>query len=78
MEINESLKTYFKKIGKNIRKLRESENITISELSEKTRIRKIYLQKIENGVAYRVSIEHHLLKIADALKIRISDIFDFE
>ena len=78
MEINESLKTYFKKIGKNIRKLRESENITISELSEKTGIRKIYLQKIENCVAYRVSIEHHLLKIADALKIRISDIFDFE
>lgn len=52
--------------------------MTIKELSEKTGIRKEYLRKIENGKAYGVLFDKHLLKIAIALNTKISDLFDFD
>ena len=66
----------FEKLGKNIQKYREGKEITLKELSEKTGIRKEYLQKIEKGIAYGVLIERHLFKIASALNIKVSDMFD--
>jgi len=66
----------FEKLGKNIQKYREEKGITLSTLSKKTGIRKEYLQKIEDGKAYGVLLERHLFKIASALTIKISEMFD--
>ena len=67
-----------RKLGDNIQKFREKKQMTIKELSEKTGIRKEYLRKIENGKAYGVLFDKHLLKIAIDLNTKISDLFDFD
>lgn len=48
----------FKQLGTNIKKLREKYNLSLEELSIKTGIRKQYLQKIEDGIAYGFKISH--------------------
>ena len=68
----------FKKPGANIRKIREAKQITIKELSKKTGIRVEYIRKIEQGKAYGVLIEKHILKIANALSIKMSELFSFD
>jgi len=78
MNIDESVKQKFKKLGLQIKKLREERTITLKDLSAKTNIRKEYLQKIENGKAYGVLIDKHLLKIAIALKVHFAQLFDYE
>ena len=65
-------------LGKHITKLREERSITIKELSIKTGIRPQYLKKIEAGIAYRVSLTKHLLKIVKALKITFSELFRYK
>ena len=77
MKINEKVKESFKKLGLRIKQLREYRNIDINELSKKTGIRKEYLEQIENGTAYGVLIERHLVKIANAFKIKLSELFDY-
>ena len=47
-------------------------------MSEKTGIRKEYLRKIENGTAYGLLLDKHLLKIAIALNIHFYQLMDFE
>lgn len=71
-----AFKEEFKKLGTRIQQLREDKGFSISELSEKTGIRKVYLQKIEKGNAYGMTFEKHLIKIADALEIELSKIFE--
>lgn len=66
-----------KLLGTNIKNKRETANLSIKDLSELTGIRKEYLKKIENGTAYRVLIDKHLAKIADALKVPLRSLFDF-
>ena len=78
MKRDESIKHRFEKFGKNIQKLREERKISLKELSTKTAIRKDYLQKIEKGIAYGLSIERHLVKIADALHVNIAILFKYE
>ena len=78
MEINDKLKQEFILLGKHIRKLREERNLTLKEVSLKTGIRVQYLQKIENGLAYGVLIQKHLLKIAEALQVKLFKLFDYE
>lgn len=78
MKINEEYKKIFKQFGKHILKLREDRNITINELSDKTGIRKEYLKKIEQGTAYGLMFERHLVKIAKGLKINFQTLLDFE
>ena len=56
-----------RELGKNIRELREYNNMTLQELSKKTNIRKEYLQKIEDGKAYGLDTLK-FLKIAEALE----------
>ena len=65
------------KLGKRIKEQREKRQITIKELSEKTGIRAEYLKKIENGKAYGVMIDKHILIIAIALKVKIHELFEF-
>lgn len=64
-------KLFYEFIGKKIRQKREEKGLTLNELSFKTRIRKIYLQKIEEGSAYGFTITK-FFRIADALEIPAS------
>ena len=77
MNIDEKVKHEFKKLGLHIKKLREKRNVSIKELSKKTGIRKDYLNKIEDGSAYGVLIERHLLKISKILKISLYELVDY-
>ena len=78
MRYNERFKQECILLGKHIIKLREERNMTIKELSIKTGIRPQYLKKIEAGIAYRVSLAKHLLKIAKCIKITISELFRYK
>ena len=78
MYINEKVKQDFILLGKHLRKLREEKNLTIKDVSQKTGIRLQYLQKIEDGLAYRVTLEKHLVKIAKALSLNFSELFNFK
>ena len=77
MNIDEKIKQDFVKLGLHIQNLRKERNITLHELSEKTGIRVKYLQKIENGIAFGILIDRHLLKIAIALNVHFYQLFDF-
>ena len=59
----------FKNFGEKVRKQRVRENITLEELAEKTKIRKQYLQKIENGKAMGIRFSHIFI-IAHALNTK--------
>ncbi len=78
MNIDEQTEKAFTQLGKHIQILRENKNITLDELSKTTGIRKNYLKKIEDGLAYGVLVEKHLLKIARTLKISMQELFDFD
>jgi len=78
MKINEELKQDFILLGKHIKNLREEKRLTIKDVSLKTRIRVQYLQKIENGIAYGVLIDKHLLKIAIALQVKMSELLNYK
>ncbi len=78
MEISKKIKIAFKQLGQQIQNLREERCMDINELSKKTGIRKEYLNKIEKGVAYGVLLEKHLVKIAKALNVKLSELLDFE
>lgn len=75
MELKYKIKPILKCLGIHIKNLREEKNITIKELSKKTGIRKEYLVKIERGTAYGVMLNRHLVKIANALNIKLYDLF---
>ena len=66
------------KLGNTIKRIREEKQITIKELSEKTGIRAEYLRKIEQGEAYGVLIDKHLLKIACCLNLKMSQLLNFQ
>jgi len=67
----------FKNFGENVRKQREKENITLEELSKKTKIRKQYLKKIENGKATGMPC-FYLLILAQALNTKASELCKFQ
>ncbi|MBR1907862.1 helix-turn-helix transcriptional regulator [bacterium] len=67
----------FKLIGERIKFLREKQNLSIKDLSIKTKISARYLAKIENGLAFGMCINKHLLVIANVLNVKISELFEF-
>ena len=77
MNSNNQIKEAFIKLGKHIKNLREERNLTIKDVSIKTGIRAEYLSKIEQGKAYGVRMETHLLRIAKTLKVKMSELLDF-
>ena len=77
MKKDDKYEKSFKLIGKRIKSLRENQNISIKELSVMTKISVKYLTKIENGLAFGMCINKHLLKISNALNLKISDLFEF-
>ena len=77
MKKDDKYEITFKLIGERIKFLREKQNLSINELSEKTKISVKYLTKIENGLAFGMCINKHLLVITNALKVKLSDLFEF-
>ena len=75
MKYKESFKKECILIGKNIKRFREARKMTIKELSINTGIRVLYLKKIEAGIAYGMYLDKHLIKIANALTVKISELF---
>ena len=77
MNTSSSIKYIYENTGKKIKFFREIKRMTLNELSDKTGIRTEYLKKIEKGTAKGLLISKHLLKIANALDVKMVDIFDF-
>lgn len=62
-------------LGKRIKELRKSCNISQQELAEKINIDQRNLSNIERGVSFP---SKSLLDIADAFKITLPELFEFE
>lgn len=77
MKYSEEFKNFCRLLGKNIEKVRKKECMTLEELSKITEIKKEYLKKIENGTAYEMKLVKHTAKISSALKVKLSDLFDY-
>ena len=77
MLYDEHFKDSCKKLGSHIKNLREIKKLTVQNISKITGIRAEYIKKIESGKAYGVLIDKHLLKIAKALNVKMSELFDF-
>ncbi len=67
---------YVRKLGLNIRKLRNSKNLTLMQLSDICGIEKSNLIRIELGKTNPTTLTLKL--ISDALEIRVGDLFSFE
>ena len=78
MNLDEKIKQDFILLGLHIRKLREERILTIKELAEKTGLRPQYLQKIEKDIAYGMLFEKHLIPIAKAFDIKLSELFKYK
>jgi transcriptional regulator with XRE-family HTH domain len=61
-------------LGQNIKKLRERKALTQDELSERANIHISYIGQIERGLRYP-SLKI-LFRIADALEVKITDLFE--
>lgn len=57
-----------------IKNIRESKNISLKELSERTHISKGYLSDLENNKKYNASLDK-LYKISNVLEVNVKDLF---
>lgn len=57
-----------------IKNIRKRKNVSLKELSEKTKISKSYLHEIENNLKYNVTLDK-LYKIAAVLDVNVKDLF---
>jgi XRE family transcriptional regulator, regulator of sulfur utilization len=64
----------YKKLSKRIEELRRKKGLTQEELTEKAGLHRAYFWDIENGRNISVKTAY---KIAKALNVRLSDLFDF-
>lgn len=64
-----------KRLGKRIQKLREQSGLTQAQLAEKVRLTTKYIQFIET--AHRVPSLKALYRIANALGVKVSELFPF-
>ena len=62
------------KLGKRIKYIRERNNISVKELSEKSGISKSHLIRIEKGLVN--SALFTVAKISIALKVKLHELFD--
>ncbi len=63
-------------LGRNLRKYRKECNLTQEQLAEKVGIHPTYVGKLESG-KNNPSVKM-LFKISRALKIKLSNVFDFD
>ena len=66
---------FIKKVGQNIKSIRERQNLTQVDLAFKCDFDKTSINRLEAGRT-NPTIKT-LLKIADALEVKISDLFNF-
>ena len=71
--MKQKIKQNFYQLGKNITKLREEYGMSLEDLSLKTGIRKRYLVRIEQGIAYGLRLSH-LEKLTVAFDGNLKDI----
>lgn len=64
------------KLGLRIKELRENKKLTQFMLAEMINMETTNLSKIERGV--QIPKEESLIKIAEALKVTVKDLFDYE
>ncbi len=64
------------KLGLRIKELRENKKLTQFMLAEMINMEATNLSKIERGV--QIPKEESLIKIAEALKVTVKDLFDYE
>lgn len=69
------LENFYKNLGLRIKQLREDADLTQEQLAERAKISLDFLGKIEVSIN-RPGLRS-LLKIAEALKIGVKDLFDF-
>ncbi|MBM4764466.1 helix-turn-helix transcriptional regulator [Bacillus sp. B15-48] len=62
-------------LGSSIQRIRQSKNMTLSQLAKKTNISKSYLSSIERNIQTNPSISI-LIKIAIALEVDIQKLFE--
>ncbi len=74
MNIDDKYKKKFLLLGKRIKELRESQNLSQKEFSEKSGLSIKYIKKIESGLAYGIGFQKHMFKIAFALNTKIEEI----
>ncbi len=67
---------YIQKLGLNIRQLRKSKGLTLLQLSDICNIEKSNLIRIELGKTNPTTTT--LKIVADALELRVADLFSFE
>lgn len=68
-------KNFYKKLGLNIKKLRNQRNLTQQQLADKIGIGLNFMGKIE--VAFSKPSLDTVIKIADALNVAVSDLTKF-
>ena len=73
---NEDKKELLLKFGINLRKLRESKDFTQAQLANELNVEISQISRIERGVI-NTSVTT-LYSIASALKVNVSDLFEFE
>jgi len=71
-----NFKEQYQKLGKQIKFLREQKHLTQEKLAERAEISLDYLGKIEVSINRPGLVS--LFKIANALGVRVKDLFDFE
>ncbi len=69
-------KNFYKKLGLNIKKLRNQRNLTQQQLADKIGIGLNFMGKIE--VAFSRPSMDTIIKIADALNITVTDLVNFK
>lgn len=71
-----NLENFYKNLGIRIKYLREKANLTQEQLAEKANISLDFMGKIE--VCINKPGLRSLIKLADALNIKVKDLFDFD
>jgi transcriptional regulator with XRE-family HTH domain len=67
---------FLEKLGKNIVRLREGRGLSQLQLADKCRKDKQSINRLEKG---RINPSaYYLLQIADAMKVKVKDLFDFD
>lgn len=69
-------KNFYKRLGLNIKKLRNQRNLTQQQLADKIGIGLNFMGKIE--VAFSKPSMDTIIKIADALNVNVSELTNFK
>ena len=72
---NNEFKEERKDLGENITQIRQAKKMTQEDLADKSNMNVSYLAKIEKG--YVNTTVRYLIKIAQGLRVKVKDLFNF-